>query len=172
MKAKFPFLKFIWRLIRKRPWHYAGGILSVIVLDAVDMIPSLLIKEITNKVQKAPQDVDLTFYALALAGCYFLISLLRLGWRFLLIVPSRNIERELRKSAYLKLVSSDFAEVSKLKTGDVVSTLSQDLSNLRMFLGPGIVVLIDSLALFIFIPITLFYILGMGAVWVLLPFLI
>ncbi len=172
MEARFPFIHFIWSLIRKRPWHYAGGILSVIVLDAVDMVPSLLIKEVTNQVQKAPQDVDLTYYAVSLAGCYLLISILRMGWRFLLIIPSRNIERELRLSAYMKLLKSDFAEVSKLKTGDVVSTLSQDLSNLRMFLGPGIVVLIDSLALFVFIPSTLFYILGTGAVWVLLPFLI
>lgn len=172
MTPKFPFLRFILGLVKRRPWHYAGGIASVIVLDAVDMIPSLLIKEITNKVQKSPQDVDLTFYALALVGCYLVISLLRLGWRFLLIVPSRNIERELRQSAYLKILHSDFAEVSKLKTGDVVSTLSQDLANLRMFLGPGIVVLFDSMAYFVFIPATLFYVLGPGAIYVLLPFLI
>ena len=144
----------------------------MIVLDAVDMIPSILIKEITNKVQKAPQDINLIYYALALAGCYFLISLLRLCWRFLLIVPSRLIEKELRESAYLKILHSDFAQVSKLKTGDVVSTLSSDLSNLRMFMGPGIVVLFDALAYFIFIPSTLFYVLGPGAAWVLLPYLI
>ena len=172
MKPKFPFIKFIWGLLRKRPWHYAAGTLSVVILDAVDMVPSLLIKEMTNKVQRAPQDVDLTFYALALAGCYLLISLLRLGWRFLIIIPSRLIEKDLRKSAYQKIVSSDFAEVSKLKTGDVVSTLSQELANLRMFMGPGVVVMIDTLALFILIPATLFYILGPGALYVLLPFLI
>ena len=144
----------------------------MIVLDAVDMVPSILIKEITNKVQDAPQSIDLTYYALALAGCYLLISILRLCWRFLLIVPSRLIERELRENAYNKILHSDFAHVSKLKIGDVVSTLSTDLSNLRMFMGPGIVVLFDSFAYFIFIPSTLFYVLGPGAAWVLLPYLI
>ncbi len=171
MKEKFLFSYFIWGLLRKRPWHYAAGTISILILDALDMVPSLLIKEMTNKVQRAPQDVDLTFYALALAGCYLLISLLRLAWRFLIIIPSRLIEKDLRMSAYQKIVSSDFAEVSKLKTGDVVSTLSQELANLRMFMGPGIVIMIDTMALFILIPATLFYILGPGALYVLLPFL-
>jgi ATP-binding cassette subfamily B multidrug efflux pump len=170
MKDTFSFPRFVWGLILKRPWHYAGGIVSVIVLDAVDMLPSLIVKEITDKVQQSPEELDVTSYALALVGCYLLISLLRLGWRFLIMIPSRTMECELRQKAYDKILGADFALTSHLKTGDVVSTLSQDLSNIRMFMGPGILVLFDSIAYMIFIPATFFYILGWGAVWVLLPF--
>lgn len=171
MTAHYSFFRFIWNLFNKRPWHYAGGILSVVILDAVDMIPAILIKEMTNKVQKSPLEIDIASYATILVGCYFLISILRMGWRYLLIIPSRTIERELRQSAFEKILNSDFAQASRLKTGDVVSTLSQDLSNLRMFMGPGVVVFFDSLAYFIYIPITLYYVLGSGALWVLLPFI-
>src|SRR5690606_33677877 len=93
-----------------------------------------------------------------------------LGWRFLIIIPARTIECELRQKSFDKILASDFVQVSQLKTGDVVSTLSQDLNNIRMFMGPAILVSFDSLAYFIFIPATLFYILGWGALWVLLPF--
>ncbi len=160
----------MWGLIKKRPWHYIGGIISVIILDAVDMLPSLIVKEITDKVQQSPEELDIMTYAFALVGCYFLISILRLSWRFLLMIPSRTMEAELRQKAYDKILNADFALTSHLKTGDVVSTLSQDLSNIRMFLGPGILILFDTLAYLIFIPATFFYILGWGALWVLLPF--
>ncbi len=170
MSVNFSFFRFIWKLVLQRPWHYAGGILSVIVLDAVDMIPSLLIKEVTDKAQKSPNDLNMLHYAGALVGCYLLISILRLGWRFLLIIPARTIECELRQKSFDKILTSDFVQASQLKTGDVVSTLSQDLNSIRMFMGPAILVSFDSLAYFIFIPTTLFYILGWGALWVLLPF--
>lgn len=170
MSDKFSFIQFIWKLVLRRPWHYVGGILSVIILDAIDMVPSLLIKEVTDKAQKTPDELNMLHYAGALVGCYLLISLLRLGWRFLLIIPARNIECELRQKSFDKLLSSDFVQASQLKTGDMVSTLSQDLNNIRMFMGPAILVSFDSLAYFIFIPATLFYILGWGALWVLLPF--
>jgi ABC-type multidrug transport system fused ATPase/permease subunit len=39
-----------------------------------------------------------------------------------------------------------------------------------MFMGPGILVLFDSAAYLMFIPFTLFAVLGPGALWVLLPF--
>lgn len=166
----YSFSSFIWGLIKKRPWHYIGGIISVIILDAVDMLPSLIVKEITDKVQQSPEELDITTYALALVGCYLLISILRLSWRFLLMIPSRTMEAELRQKAYDKILNADFAHTSHLKTGDVVSTLSQDLSNIRMFMGPGILILFDSLAYLVFIPATFFYILGWAALWVLLPF--
>ncbi|MFP5459389.1 MAG: ABC transporter transmembrane domain-containing protein, partial [Bacteriovoracia bacterium] len=167
---KTSFTSFIKRLVLRRRWHYLGGILSVILLDAVDMLPALIVKRITDEVQRAPHELPILQYALTLVGCYLLISLLRLSWRFLLMIPSRTMERELRQEAYEKILAGDYARASRLKIGDVISTLSQDIGNIRMFMGPGILVLFDSLAYLIFIPATLFYILGWGAIWVLLPF--
>ncbi len=165
------FFRFIWRLILRRRWQYLGGIGSVILLDAVDMLPALILRRVTDEAQHNPHTLDVGRYALWLIGCYFTIALLRLGWRFLLMMPSRTMERELRQEAYDKLLHSDFAHASRLKIGDVVSTLSQDIGNIRMFMGPGILVLFDSLAYLVFIPATLFYILGWGALWVMLPFI-
>lgn len=166
------FIPFAWSLAKRRPWNYAGGILAVVVLDGIDMIPALLVRQITNKVQAEPNTIDLYFYTFALVGCYLLISILRMAWRFLLMIPSRSIEREVRQDCYERLLQADYSAVSRLKIGDVVSTLSQDISNIRMFMGPGILILFDSLAYLIFIPATLFYIVGPGASWVLFPFII
>jgi ATP-binding cassette, subfamily B, multidrug efflux pump len=169
--SDFSFFRFVWALIKQRRWHYAGGILSVIILDAVDMLPALIIKHITDQAQVAADEVNLLTSGAGLIACYTVVAILRLAWRHLLMVPSRQQEAELRQHAYERLLQADYNQAASLKTGDVVSTLSQELSNLRMFMGPGILVLFDSLAYLIFIPATLFYILGSAAIWVLLPFL-
>ncbi len=164
------FFKFVWRLVLRRPWHYAGGITVVILLDGVQMLPALIVRHVTTQAQKNPEPSEVLPWVGALLACYFTISLLRVGWRLLLMLPSRQLEREIRQESYEKLLRSDYAEVARLKIGDVVSTLSQELTNIRMFMGPGILIFFDSLAYIVFIPATLFYIIGPGAWWVLLPF--
>lgn len=169
---KVPFVQFIFSLMKRRPWHYVGGIVSVIILDAVDMAPALIVKHITNEVQHRPAELDVVKFALLLIAAYVGISLLRLSWRFFLMLPSRTLEKELRDEAYQKLLHGNYNQVARLKIGDVISTLSQDVSNIRMFMGPGILIFFDSLAYLFFIPATLFYILGTGAFYVLMPFLL
>lgn len=166
------FVPFAWQLMKRRPASYLTGVLAVILLDAIDMIPALLVQRLTNELQRDSAALDLSFYALALVGCYLLIALLRMAWRLFLMIPSRNLERELRQECYEKLLRADFAKASRLKIGDVVSTLSQDIANIRSFMGPGILVLFDALAYLIFIPATLFYVVGPGAWWVILPFVV
>lgn len=170
MKQSFPF--FILSLMKRRPWHYVGGIVSVIILDAIDMAPALIVKHITNEVQHRPAELDVVKFALLLVASYFGISILRLTWRFCLMLPSRTLEKELRDEAYQKLLHANYNQVAQLKIGDVISTLSQDVSNIRMFMGPGVLIFFDSLAYVFFIPATLFYILGTVAFYVLAPFVV
>lgn len=156
--------------MKRRPWYYATGIVSVILLDAIDMLPAVLVRQITNELQRNPGEIDLVYYASALIGCYILLSLLRMVWRFTLMLPSRSIEREVRQEAYDRLLQADYSQASRLKIGDVISALSQDISNIRTFMGPGVLVLFDAGAYLVFIPTTLFILVGPGAWWVLLPF--
>jgi ATP-binding cassette subfamily B protein len=158
--------------MKRRPWHYVGGIISVIILDAIDIAPALIVKHITNEVQHRPAELDVVKFALFLVAAYFGISILRLTWRFCLMLPSRTLEKELRDEAYQKLLHANYNQVAQLKIGDVISTLSQDVSNIRMFMGPGVLIFFDSLAYVFFIPATLFYILGTAAFYVLAPFVL
>ena len=164
------FIPYAWRLVKRRPWYYATGIVSVILLDAVDMLPAVIVRQITNELQANPSQIKLLPYALGLLACYVLLSLLRMVWRFTLMLPSRSIEREVRQEAYDRLLQADYSQASRLKIGDVISALSQDISNIRTFMGPGVLVLFDAGAYLIFIPTTLFVLIGPGAWWVLLPF--
>lgn len=164
------FLPFAWRFIKRRPWAYVCGIVAVVLVDGVQMLPPLIIRRITNEAQQDPKLVNITQYAFWLVGCYLAISFLRMAWRFSLMIPSRAVERELRQESFDRLLQSDYAQASRLKVGDVVSTLSQDIANIRTFMGPGILVFFDTLAYLTFVPITLFWIVGPNAFWVLLPF--
>jgi ATP-binding cassette subfamily B protein len=155
----------------RRPWHYAIGIVVVIVLDGVQMLPALIVKHVTDQAQQDVQRLEIWPWVSGLLLCYLVIALLRIGWRLLLMLPSRSIVRELRQETYEMLLQSDYAQASRLKVGDVVSALTQELTNIRMFMGPGILIFFDTLAYLVFVPATLFYIVGPGAWWVLLPFL-
>ncbi|MBY0518378.1 MAG: ABC transporter ATP-binding protein/permease [Bacteriovoracaceae bacterium] len=166
------FGRFILSLARRRPWSYIGGILSVVILDGVDMLPALIVKHVTDQVQRSPQVINLLAVCSAMIACYLTISILRMAWRLFLMMPSRTLEAELRQEAYEKLLTADYARASRLKVGDVVSTLSQDIANIRMFMGPGVLVLFDSLAYLVFIPTVFFYTLGTSAFFILTPFLI
>ncbi len=144
----------------------------VIVLDGVQMLPALIVKHVTDQAQQDIQQLEIWPWVAGLLACYFLIALMRIGWRLLIMLPSRAIERELRQESYELLLRSDYAQASRLKVGDVVSALTQELTNIRMFMGPGVLIFFDTLAYLVFVPATLFYIVGPGAWWVLLPFVV
>ena len=93
--------------MKRRPWHYVGGVVSVIILDAIDMAPALIVKHITNEVQHRPAELDVVKFALLLICAYLGISVLRLSWRFFLMLPSRTLEKELRDEAYQKLLHAN-----------------------------------------------------------------
>ena len=80
----------------------------------------------------------LAFYALAIIGLAVCEGVFRFSMRRLIIGVSRNIEYELRNDLvqHLETLPASFYQANK--TGDLMSRATNDLSNVRMLLGPGI----------------------------------
>src|SRR5947208_16171106 len=80
----------------------------------------------------------LAYYALAVIGLALCEGLFRFSMRRLIIGVSRDIEYELRNDLFqlLERLSPSFYQTNK--TGDLMSRATNDLSNVRMLLGPGI----------------------------------
>lgn len=65
-------------------------------------------------------------------------SVFRFFQRWWIVVVSRRVEVDLKQDLFDKLASLDFAYHDRSRSGDVVSRVTSDVENLRMFLGPGL----------------------------------
>ncbi len=65
-----------------------------------------------------------------------------------IIVMSRLIEYDLRKEIFGHMEMMDFAYFKRNKTGDFMSRISEDVSKVRMYLGPAILYGINLVTLF------------------------
>lgn len=170
IKVTSTFSQTLFRILRVNIPYTIGGIICILLLDAIDMLPSLITKNLITDLHQKNLRHPIFYYGLAVILCYFLIALLRLAWRFFIIFPARQVEVSLRKEIFSKIFLTPFSQIKKIKPGDVVSIISQDIPNIRMLIGPGLIVFFDSLAYLIFIPVTLFYLLGWSSIYLLAPF--
>ena len=68
-----------------------------------------------------------------------------------IIVMSRLIEYDVRKDIYLHYQTLDQAFFRRNKTGDLMARITEDVSKVRMYLGPGILYAMNLLTLFILV---------------------
>src|SRR5256885_6257259 len=80
----------------------------------------------------------LAYYALAVIGLAVCEGIFRFSMRRLIIGGSRDIEYELRNDLFQHLERLPPSFYQRNKTGDLMSRATNDLSNVRMLLGPGI----------------------------------
>ncbi len=86
-----------------------------------------------------------------------------------IIVMSRLIEYDLRKDIYEKYQTLDLAFYKRNKTGDLMARVSEDVSKVRMYLGPAILYGIRVAFLFTFIIYSMFHVSSTLSWYALLP---
>ena len=79
-------------------------------------------------------------------------SIFRFFQRWIIVVVSRRVEVDLKQELFDRLACLDFAFHDKSRSGDVVSRLTSDVENLRMFLGPG---MMYSIGAVVIVPLSL-----------------
>ena len=94
-----------------------------------------------------------------LRGLFFLllgIAVVRAVFRFFqrwwVVGVSRYVEVGLKQDLFDKLASLPFAFHNRARSGDLVSRLTSDVENVRMFLGPG---LMYTAGAFVIVPVSL-----------------
>ncbi|MBJ6726158.1 ABC transporter ATP-binding protein [Geomesophilobacter sediminis] len=87
-------------------------------------------------------------YGLMIAGAAVAQGVIRVFSRTTLLNAGRQIEYLLRDDLYGKLLTLDRAYYSTWRTGDILSRLANDLTNVRMLLGFGILSLINTVVVY------------------------
>jgi ATP-binding cassette subfamily B multidrug efflux pump len=89
--------------------------------------------------------------------------------RQILIGLSRDIEYDLRNDLLSKLVQMEPEFYVRNRTGELMSRCTNDLNNVRMVLGPGIMYSANTIATMVLAVILMFWISATLSVYVLLP---
>jgi ATP-binding cassette subfamily B protein len=167
-------LKFYYLEVKKgllKYWKsYLLGALCVFCINALEMIPALAFKEITSR--NPIQNQFLYQVVLILVVSFIFIGIFRYGWRYFFMINSRKIEAFYKRELFHNILMGKFNKSQNLNVGETVSLLSQDIYDFRMFLGPGILVLVDIVGYLVCIPVVLYYVLGKIALFLLAPFFI
>ena len=147
-------------------WHLLLGILFVTGSNYFGILIPQKIREALDLVQASIWDVKnaegtvknslrngledkLLHFGLIVTGFVILKGILMYYMRQTIIVMSRLIEYDMRKEVYRHLQTLDQSYYRSHQTGDIMARISEDVSKVRNYLGPGILYGINLVSLFI-----------------------
>lgn len=164
-------LSYLNKYLFKYKYHLILGLLFTIISNIFQIIPAQMVRYALNLVSdniniyKSFEGLDLqndmyTIFAgsiLIYALLILLMALLRGIFLFMvrqtLIVMSRLIEYDLKNEVYSHYQSLPLSFYRRNNTGDLMNRISEDVSKVRMYLGPSIMYGLNLITLFaILIP--------------------
>jgi ATP-binding cassette subfamily B multidrug efflux pump len=159
------FVKYKYRLI--------FGIVFIIISNIFGIIPAQLIRKAFDLVGNSIFDLKfladtpleghftehLSTMLLIFAGTVLLMYLLKGLFTFLtrqtIIIMSRLIEYDLKNEIYEHYQKLHLGFYKQNNTGDLMNRISEDVSRVRMYLGPGVMYTINLVVLFVMVIATM-----------------
>ena len=152
-------LFYLNKYLKRYKWRLILGALFILISNHFKLkMPVVLsdavtdIFEYSNSAVKPEYQVILELGLFA-AGMFMLFSFLQGFFLFLtrqtIIVMSRFIEFDLKNEIYKHYQKLPFNFYKKNSTGDLMNRVSEDVTKVRMYLGPGIMYTVNLLCLFV-----------------------
>jgi ATP-binding cassette subfamily B protein len=170
-------LKHINKYFFKYRWRLSLGILFVSVSNlfavySVTYIGSAIdyIKEFLVHPDKVSDPYhELSVFGMKIIGLALLSGFFLYLTRQTIIVMSRFIEYDLKNEIYDHYQKLDIAFYKRNNTGDLMNRISEDVSRVRMYIGPAIMYIVNTLITFILTIIVMLQIDMRLTAFVLLP---
>ncbi len=124
--------------LRRYRWKLTLGIATLVIKDVLGAAVPLAIRNGVDSLTAGFRISVVYEFAAALVVLSLLKGIFQYWMRVVLIGMSRDIEYDLRNDLFSRLVrlSADF--YARYRTGDIMARATNDLNNVRMMLGPGI----------------------------------
>ena len=153
-----------------------GGVIFVVASVVFQTYPAIFIREAFGSVEVAIENGvtnELNQNLLKYGLLILLFSALRGLFTFLmrqtLIVMSRHIEYDLKNDLYAQYQRLDAAFYRKNNTGDLMNRISEDVSRVRMYLGPAVMYSINTFFATVLTLVFMFRVDVALSFWVLAP---
>ena len=142
------FVKYKWRMLLGILFivcsNYFGVKIPIFISSTID---DLLATKVINDLD------DALSLSLKIGGIYMLLSIAKGFFLFLtrqtIIIVSRYIEFDLKNEIYNQYQKLSYSFYKKNNTGDLMNRISEDVTKVRMYLGPGIFYTINLAVLFV-----------------------
>ncbi len=149
----------------------AVGLLCLVVVDFLQLSIPRVVKKVIDGLTLYQTDAPgLLRFGAMIVGIAIMIGLFRYIWRRCLIGLSRIVEEGLRNQLFDHLQTLSASFFDQTRTGDLMARATNDIKNIRMAAGMGIVALTDAAVLgtaaigfmaYIHVPLTLLVLLPM-----------
>ncbi len=124
------------------------GLLSLIIVDLLQLFIPRIIKRVVDDLTAFELDGwQLLSYSLFMIGIAIFIGVFRYIWRRCLLGTARRIEEGLRNMLFGHLQCLSAAYFDGIKTGDLMAHATNDIQQIRMATGMGMVALNDAIVL-------------------------
>ncbi|MCI0570969.1 MAG: ABC transporter ATP-binding protein/permease [Myxococcaceae bacterium] len=144
-----PALRRLLPYLRGHRRALAWGLLHLLATTALSVLSPWLLRYAVDDLTAAITRGKLVGYASLIVAAVSLEGVFRYFMRMVLIGISREIEYELRSDLFARLTRLPPAYYQAQRVGDVMSRASNDMSAVRMVLGPGIMYTASTAATFL-----------------------
>jgi ATP-binding cassette subfamily B protein len=130
-----------------RPYRFqlVAGLILVIVSSALVSVVPRLLQIALDRIRVGAPVKSIWTLAAAMIGVTIVAGVLRFGMRNYLNGVSRYVEYDLRNDLFRRLEGLDQAYFGRVRTGDIMARLTNDLSAVRMAVGPAIMYLASTI---------------------------
>ncbi|HSE41768.1 MAG TPA: ABC transporter ATP-binding protein [Acidobacteriota bacterium] len=142
-------LKRLWPYLRRYRFQMIFGIFCAMATNAAAVVWPEILKDAVNALQAGAKS-GYGLFALMILAAVCVQAIFLFLMRRVMIGVSRDIEYELRNDLYkhMQLLSASY--YNRMFTGDLMSRNNNDLSAVRMVLGPAIMYSVNTFFTFVF----------------------
>jgi ATP-binding cassette subfamily B multidrug efflux pump len=162
-------LAYLNKFFYKYRWRLVPGVLFVIISNIFAVLPAQVVRvafdlvtenistyQLFTGFNRQEMIYDIFGSSLLLFGLLVLILALLRGlflffMRQTIILMSRHIEYDMKNEIYSHYQRLSLAFYRRHNTGDLMNRVTEDVSRVRMYLGPGIMYSINTVILFILV---------------------
>lgn len=171
-------LQYLNKYFLKYKYHFIAGIIITIIAqifalyppriisESIQMIEALHLQE--NQTETNPYKA-LLLKLLMIIGATLISGFFTFWMRQTLIVMSRHIEFDLKNEVFQQYTHLSQNFYKKNKTGDLMNRISEDVSKVRMYVGPALMYAINTSLRFIIIILYMYNVSPELTLYTLLP---
>ena len=136
--SKWRVLSRLYPYLKNHRGRLGAGFVAIIFSNSFQMMGPWIMGQAVDSLYATVTRRQLLNYAGILVGLTLLEGVCRFASRWWFIGASRDMEYALRSDVFGHLEALPTAFYQRNKTGELMSRATNDLSNVRMLLGPGI----------------------------------
>ncbi|RIY37625.1 ABC transporter [Capnocytophaga canis] len=149
-------LRYVRKYFFKYRYHLILGIFITILARIFSLFMPEYVQNSIIAIEEYAQSSDkngnivqlLIQYALIIIGATIISAILTFFMRQLIINVSRYIEFDLKNDIFVKYEELSLSFYKRNRTGDLMNRISEDVSKVRMYVGPAIMYSVQTITLF------------------------